>query len=59
MYLAPQEQMKNIIHEIQHELFAQVEYFQQQNQPLEAQRIKERVELRFGNDSRIGLLQGD
>jgi excinuclease ABC subunit B len=58
MYLAPQEQMKNIIHEIQDELFAQVEYFQQQNKPLEAQRIKERVNYDLEMIQELGYCKG-
>jgi len=58
MYLAPQDQMKNIIHEIQDELFAQVEYFQQQNQPLEAQRIKERVNYDLEMIQELGYCKG-
>lgn len=58
MYLAPQDQMKNIIHEIQDEMFAQVEYFQQQNQPLEAQRIKERVNYDLEMIQELGYCKG-
>lgn len=58
MYLAPQDQMKNIIHEIQDELFAQVEYFQQQQKPLEAQRIKERVNYDLEMIQELGYCKG-
>jgi len=58
MYLAPQDQMKIIIHEIQDEMFAQVEYFQQQNQPLEAQRIKERVNYDLEMIQELGYCKG-
>ncbi len=58
MYLAPQDQMKNIIHEIQDELFAQIEYFQQQNLPLEAQRIKERVNYDLEMIQELGYCKG-
>ncbi|GBL35300.1 uvrABC system protein B [Filimonas sp.] len=58
MYLAPQDQMKNIIHEIQDEMFAQVEYFKQQNQPLEAQRIKERVNYDLEMIQELGYCKG-
>ena len=58
MYLAPQDQMKNIIHEIQDELFAQVDYFQQQHQPLEAQRIKERVNYDLEMIQELGYCKG-
>jgi excinuclease ABC subunit B len=58
MYLAPQDQMKNIIHEIQDELFAQIEYFNQQNQPLEAQRIKERVNYDLEMIQELGYCKG-
>jgi excinuclease ABC subunit B len=43
IYLAPQDQMKNIIHEIQDEAFSQEAYFKQEQKFAEAQRIKERV----------------
>jgi excinuclease ABC subunit B len=58
MYLAPQDEMKNIIHEIQDEMMAQVEYFQQQQKPLEAQRIKERVQYDLEMIQELGYCKG-
>lgn len=58
MYLAPQDQMKNIIHEIQDEMIAQEAYFKQNNQPLEAQRIKERVLYDLEMIQELGYCKG-
>ncbi len=58
IYLAPQDQMKNIIHEIQDEMFAQVEYFQQQGKHIEAQRIKERVNYDIEMIQELGYCKG-
>ncbi|MCC7029267.1 MAG: excinuclease ABC subunit UvrB [Chitinophagaceae bacterium] len=58
MYLAPQSQMKNIIHEIHEEMLAQEAYFKQNNQPLEAQRIKERVLYDLEMIQELGYCKG-
>ncbi|HQW45769.1 MAG: excinuclease ABC subunit UvrB [Bacteroidetes bacterium] len=58
MYLAPQDQMKNIIHEIHDEMLAQEAYFKQNNQPLEAQRIKERVLYDLEMIQELGYCKG-
>ncbi|MBK8144806.1 MAG: excinuclease ABC subunit UvrB [Bacteroidetes bacterium] len=58
MYLAPQDQMKNIIHEIYAEMQAQESYFKNNNQPLEAQRIKERVEYDLEMIQELGYCKG-
>jgi excinuclease ABC subunit B len=58
MYLAPKDQMKNIIHEIQDELFAQIDYFKNQQQPIEAQRIKERVNYDIEMIQELGYCKG-
>src|SRR5690606_7682508 len=43
LYLAPQDQMAQIIREIQDEAFAQEAYFKSEGKHVEAQRIRERV----------------
>ncbi len=58
MYLAPQSQMKNIIYEIHEEMLAQEAYFKQNNQPLEAQRIKERVLYDLEMIQELGYCKG-
>ncbi|MBK7764189.1 MAG: excinuclease ABC subunit UvrB [Bacteroidetes bacterium] len=58
MYLAPQDQMKNIIHEIQNEMFAQVEYFEKEGKAIEAQRIKERVNYDLEMIQELGYCKG-
>lgn len=58
LYLAPRDQMAQIIHEIQDELFAQVEYFKSINKPLEAQRIKERVSYDLEMIQELGFCPG-
>jgi excinuclease ABC subunit B len=58
MYLAPQDQMKNIILEIQQEMFAQEEYFKMQNQFIEAQRIKERTNYDIEMIQELGYCKG-
>jgi excinuclease ABC subunit B len=58
MYLAPQDEMKNIIHEIYAEMQAQEGYFKNNNQPLEAQRIKERVEYDLEMIQELGYCKG-
>lgn len=58
LYLAPRDQMAQIIHEIQDELFAQIEYFKSINKPLEAQRIKERVTYDLEMIQELGYCSG-
>lgn len=58
LYLAPRSQMAQIIHEIQDELFAQVEYFKSIGKPLEAQRIKERVTYDLEMIQELGYCSG-
>jgi len=58
LYLAPKNQMSQIIHEIQDELFAQVEYFKSIGKPLEAQRIKERVTYDLEMIQELGYCSG-
>lgn len=58
LYLAPRDQMANVIHEIQDELFAQVEYFKSINKHIEAQRIKERVTYDLEMIQELGYCSG-
>ena len=58
MYLAPQEQMKHILHEIQQEMWAQEAYFKQEQKFIEAQRIKERVNYDLEMIQELGYCKG-
>lgn len=58
LYMAPKNQMAQIIHEIQDELYAQVEYFKSIGKPLEAQRIKERVNYDLEMIQELGFCSG-
>lgn len=58
LYLAPKNQMAQIIHEIQDELAGQTEYFKSIDKPLEAQRIKERVTYDLEMIQELGFCQG-
>ena len=58
LYMAPKGQMAQIIHEIQDELTAQVDYFKSINKPLEAQRIKERVNYDLEMIQELGFCNG-
>ncbi len=58
MYLAPQEQMKNILYEIQDEMMAQEEYFKREQKLIEAQRIKERVSYDLEMIQELGYCKG-
>jgi len=58
LYMAPKGQMAAIIHEIQDELASQVEYFKSIGKPLEAQRIKERVNYDIEMIQEIGFCPG-
>jgi excinuclease ABC subunit B len=58
LYIAPRSQMVQIMHEIQDELFAQAEYFNTINKPLEAQRIKERVNYDMEMIQELGYCNG-
>jgi excinuclease ABC subunit B len=58
LYMAPKGQMAQIIHEIQDELHGQVEYFKSINKPLEAQRIKERVNYDLEMIQELGFCSG-
>src|SRR6201985_2886188 len=58
LYIAPRDQMVQILHEIQDELHAQIEYFKSINKPLEAQRIKERVNYDLEMIQELGYCSG-
>jgi len=58
LYVAPRDQMMQIMHEIQDELAAQIDYFKSINRPLEAQRIKERVNYDMEMIRELGYCTG-
>jgi excinuclease ABC subunit B len=58
LYLAPKDIMQQVIHEIQDEMMAQVEYFNGVGKFLEAQRIKERVEYDLEMIRELGYCSG-
>lgn len=58
LYLAPRDQMAQIIHEIQDEMMAQADYFKKIQKPLEAQRIKERVTYDLEMIQELGYCSG-
>lgn len=58
LYVAPKDQMGQIVREIQDELFAQVEYFQREGKHIEAQRIKERVNYDLEMIQELGYCNG-
>ncbi|MBL7764869.1 MAG: excinuclease ABC subunit UvrB [Chitinophagaceae bacterium] len=58
MYMAPQDQMKNIIHEIRLEVAEQEAYFKTQEKHIEAQRIKERVNYDLEMIQELGYCKG-
>lgn len=58
LYVAPKDQMAQIVRDIQDELFAQVEYFKEIGKHLEAQRIKERVNYDLEMMQELGYCSG-
>src|SRR6218665_228870 len=58
MYMAPKNQMAQIIHEIQDEVNAHVEYFKSVGKHIEAQRIKERVSYDIEMIQELGYCSG-
>jgi excinuclease ABC subunit B len=58
LYMAPKGQMAQVIHEIQDELHGQTEYFKSIGKPLEAQRIKERVNYDLEMIQELGFCSG-
>jgi excinuclease ABC subunit B len=58
MYVAPKDQMGQIIHEIQDEMMAQEAYFKSIGKHIEAQRIKERVSYDIEMIQELGYCSG-
>jgi len=58
MYVAPQGQMQQIMHEIRQEMTAQEQYFLENGKPLEAQRIRERVSYDLEMIQELGFCSG-
>jgi excinuclease ABC subunit B len=58
LYLAPKDQMQQIIHEIQDECAAQTEYFKREKKFIEAQRITERVNYDLEMIRELGYCNG-
>ncbi len=58
LYIAPRDQMQQILYEIQDEMNAQVEYFKKIGKYIEAQRIKERVSYDLEMIQELGYCSG-
>lgn len=58
LYIAPKDMIVNIMHEIQDEMGAQVDYFKSQGKFIEAQRLKERVEYDMEMIRELGYCNG-
>lgn len=58
MYMAPKDQMVQIVHDIQDEMTAQVDYFKSIGKHIEAQRIKERVSYDLEMIQELGYCSG-
>ncbi len=58
LYIAPKDQMTQIIYEIQDEMNAQAEYFKRMGKFVEAQRIKERVSYDLEMIQELGYCSG-
>jgi excinuclease ABC subunit B len=58
LYLAPKELIVDVMHEIQDEMMAQVEYFKASGKFIEAQRIKERTEYDLEMIRELGYCNG-
>ena len=58
LYLAPKEMIVEVMHEIQDEMMAQVEYFKRTGKYIEAQRLKERVEYDIEMIRELGYCNG-
>ncbi len=58
LYIAPKDQMAQIVYEIQDEMNAQVEYFKKMGKHAEAQRIKERVTYDLEMMQELGYCSG-
>ncbi len=58
LYVAPKDQIQNVMYEIQDEMQAQVEYFKSVGKFIEAQRLKERVEYDLEMIRELGYCNG-
>jgi excinuclease ABC subunit B len=58
LYLAPKDMIVDVMHEIQDEMMAQVEYFKATGKYIEAQRLKERVEYDIEMIRELGYCNG-
>jgi len=58
LYVAPKDQLQNVIHEIQDECNAQTEYFKESGKYIEAQRISERVNYDLEMIRELGYCNG-
>lgn len=58
LYLAPKDMIVQVMHEIQDEMMAQVEYFKTNGKFIEAQRLKERVEYDMEMIRELGYCNG-
>jgi excinuclease ABC subunit B len=58
LYLAPKDMIVSVMHEIQDEMMAQVEYFKASGKYIEAQRLKERVEYDIEMIRELGYCNG-
>jgi excinuclease ABC subunit B len=58
LYLAPKDMIQQVMHEIQDEMVAQVEYFKETGKFIEAQRLKERVEYDLEMIRELGYCNG-
>ncbi len=58
LYLAPKDMIQQVMHEIQDEMTAQVEYFKETGKFIEAQRLKERVEYDLEMIRELGYCNG-
>ena len=58
LYVAPRERMKQILHQIEDELFDHEKFFEQEGRFIEAKRIKERVEFDLEMMRELGYCNG-
>ena len=58
IYVSPRDRLEQVIHEIQDDLVAQMEFFQQQGRYLEAKRLEERVNFDLEMIRELGYCNG-
>ena len=58
IYVSPRDRLEHVIHEIQDDLVAQMEFFQQQGRYLEAKRLEERVNFDLEMIRELGYCNG-